>query len=342
MTKCKNCFSLIKDLRKETRCSTCNEPLHKECAIKDGGTFLCDVCYTVKEEGDTLTRETQVEIPQVIRRSHIELYKSCPYAFYLEVIKGIKTKSSSYAQIGIDLHSLFHQASLGKITSTKQMINEYNPTFSNYTDELFEDDLHLYKKMTLGDLKEKLWIQVNDAVETFFHVLSVLPKHAFALEKKIEFPIGDNLPKVCITMDRVDEIHGELEMIDWKTGAVMVGKKLSSDLQAPLYIYAVRHHFLQPVRNFTFYYLPENKVRVFERINDDNYTCTVGKREYKVNLTDTIREIQSIFTKIKKGEFNVPKNTRNMYFTCKTCHFKKCGTCQGGDIESWQQYNKKK
>ena len=43
-------------------------------------------------------------------------------------------------------------------------------------------------------------------------------------------------------MDAVIEGENGLELLDWKTGQVMVGKKLSSDLQAPLYIYGVMKH----------------------------------------------------------------------------------------------------
>lgn len=339
MTSCKNCFLVIEDLRKETRCATCNAPLHKDCAIKTNGASLCDVCYTVNSES-IVEQLVEGVVPDVIRRSYIELYKQCPYSFYLQVIKGIETDSSSYATIGIDLHELFHQASLGKIRTSGEMIHQYSKQWYEYPDSMFESDIHLYRDMTVEQLREKLKQQTQDAIETFFQVLSTLPSTAYALEQQITFPVGDNLPKVCITMDRIDEVDGQLEVRDWKTGAVIVGKKLSSDLQAPLYIHAVQHEFKMPVRKFVFNYLPENKVRTFERINDDNYVCTVNKREYKINITDAIREVQAIFAQIKKGNFQIPRETRNMYFTCKTCHFKKCGTCQGADVESWQQYNK--
>jgi RecB family exonuclease len=140
-------------------------------------------------------------------------------------------------------------------------------------------------------------------------------------------------------MDRIDEIDGELHVRDWKTGTVMVGQKISSDLQAPLYIHAIHEKFEKTVKSFHFYYLSENKTRVFDRIDDDNYVCTVNKRQYKINITDAIREVQSIFAQIKKNNFNIPRNTRNLYFTCKTCSYSRDGNCKGADVESWKQYN---
>lgn len=336
MTNCKNCFLPIDDLRKETRCCICDKPLHKDCAIKDGGTF-CDVCYTLKEEGDVM-KDNQIIIPDKIRRSYIETYRSCPYAFYLCVIKGMDTMTNSYARIGIDLHELFERACRHELNAN-QLTTEFNKCWETYEDSMFESDLGLYKDMTIEGLRKKLKEQSYDAIDTFFSILNTLPHQAFALEENIIFNVGEDLPKVSITMDRVDEVDGELEVCDWKTGAVIVGKKLSSDLQAPLYIYAVREHFKKPVRKFTFYYLPENKIRIFERIDNDNYECTVNKRVYKINLTDAIREVQHVFSQIKNNNFNIPKDTKGMYFTCKTCSFKKREQCQGADIESWKQHN---
>lgn len=336
MADCKNCFLPIDDLRKETHCSICNAPLHKDCAINDGGAF-CDACYTVKTEDDTISIPTFI-IPDVIRRSYIELYRSCPYAFYLEVIKGLDTTCSSFARIGIDLHELLEKACKYEINMS-QLIKEFNEMWEAYDDSLFEPDLNLYSNMDITKLRAKLLQQSYNVIDTFFSiVLPTLPKEPFALEKKILFDVGEDLPKVSITMDRIDEVDGELEVSDWKTGALMVGKKLSSDLQAPLYIYAIREHFKKPVRKFTLYYLSENKTRSFVRVDTENYVCTVGKREYKINLTDAIREVQSVFSQIKKNNFNIPRDTRGMYFTCKTCSFKKNEQCQGADIESWKQH----
>ena len=129
-----------------------------------------------------------------------------------------------------------------------------------------------------------------------------------------------------------------LEVVDWKTGGVMVGKALSSDLQPPLYIKAVQENYDIKVRNFTLHYLSESKARVYERVNDDNYICTVGKREYKINITDTVKKVQHIFSQIKKGNFNIPVNAKDMYFTCKICHVRKAGQCEGAEMQVWNQF----
>lgn len=321
---CTSCFLPVKE---STTCSVCGKPLHKDCAIKEGGTFFCDVCYTVKSE--EVNTNPDFEIPSVIRRSYIETYKSCPYKFYLNVIKGIGDEQSVYAQLGIDLHELFDKASKDRSFTSDQMLQEFNILFSNYPESFFKDQ----------QFRDKMYSRGLNSIDTFYDVIKDMPK-PYATEQTIQFSIGEGLPLVQTTSDRINMVDNELEMIDWKTGVVMVGQKLSSDLQAPLYIYGVREHFKLPIRKFTFYYLDENKTRVFERVNDDEYVCQVNKRKYYINLTDAIREVKSIFNKITKGDFNIPRETKGMFFTCKMCDFKEKGMCKGAELESWSQYNK--
>lgn len=322
MSNCKNCFSPIADQRKATRCATCNSALHKECAINDGGTF-CDGCYTER----TSAPQISYKIPETIRRSNIELYKRCPYAFYMQVVKGYESPPTAYTQLGVILHELFDYASNHVGFNADWMKNNF---FTQWDD--WEKDSELFPS---EEFKEKMRKRAIDSIDTFYTILPTLPAKPFCTEEKIDFSIGDELPNVNITMDRIDEVDGMLEILDWKTGAVMVGQKLSSDLQAPLYLYAVQQKYNRPIRKFTFYYLHENKVRVFERISDDIYECIVNKRRYLISLSDAIKEVQSLFGRIKRGDFNIPRDVKKMHFTCKMCHLQVEGKCRGAYEESW-------
>ncbi len=325
MSNCITCFTTV-DMRSAKHCATCNGVLHKDCAINDGGTFYCDTCYTVKqEEGE----KVDVKIPDVIRRSHIEVYRSCPFKFLHEVIKGIEQPKNIYSQLGIDLHALFDKLNKKPSYSKKQMTDDFKSCWEKYPDEIFN-----------GVCKDKMYKRAIDSIDTAYSIIPSMGE-PFASEETIEFSVGKNLPKVSTTADRVDEIGDELEIHDWKTGTVMIGKKLSTDIQAPLYIYGVQDKYKRPVRRFTFHYFSENKQRVFERVANDIYKCTVGKRDYVFNITDAIKEVQRVFSKIQQGHFNIPSDTRKMYYTCKVCHLREMEICQGADIESWKQYNKK-
>ena len=97
-------------------------------------------------------------IPDVIRRSHIETYKSCPYKFYMEVIKGIKDPSSVYATIGIDLHELFSKACHDKNYVEQQMVENYLKIWDNYNSTIFEDEQQqsTLKQRALNSIKKFL------------------------------------------------------------------------------------------------------------------------------------------------------------------------------------------
>lgn len=320
MAQCKNCFSLT---REQTTCAQCESPLHKDCAIKEDGAFFCDLCYTLKEEQPKVI---EWELPEHIRRTYIETYRSCPFKFLKEVLEGNQQPATCYTQIGIDLHELFEKAILNKEYHRIDMQDDWNEYWDNYPDTLFES------KRQKDDMQQR----AQDSMDTFYAKVLPTLDPTFITEETIHYSIGEDLPLVQFTMDLVTEnSNGNLDMHDWKTGGVMVGQKISSDLQAPLYIYGVQRHFNRQIDTFTFYYLKENKTRVFERIDDDNYVCRVGKREYKINLTDAIREVKALFSRIKKGDFNIPQDTRKMYFTCKMCHIKEIGECQGADIQAW-------
>lgn len=321
---CKNCFTPV-DGRSAVECSECHASLHKECAINIDGVILCDVCLTVHEE-KPVSKFGEFELPDQIRRTYIETYKKCPYKFYLEVIKGHTMPANEYTQVGSDVHEIF-EAELEHGIGIEQAKEMMHRRFSKYEDSIFNQG---FKS------KEEMYQRAMDSIDTFYN-LPPLGK-IFAIEENIVFNIGDDIPNVSITMDLITERDdGELEMHDWKTGKVMVGQKLSSDLQAPLYIYAVQQQYRKPVKSFEFYYLQENKTRKFIRseIDPNVYICTVGKREYKVNIIDAIREVKSLFSRIKKGDFNIPQDTRSMHFTCKMCHLKEQGLCEGADEQSW-------
>lgn len=285
---CNSCFTEI--IGNGVKCSICNKDIHAECAINDGG-IMCDNCYLDKEK-KLVTNDYTFEVPSVIRRSYIEKYKSCPFKFYKQVIEGIEMPPNIYTQLGIDLHDLFDKASNDSGYLISDMMEDYNKIFKSYPKELFDG---LFGKNKPDDMYKR----GVDSIETFYKIIQDMPK-PFKTEETLQFNVGEDLPIVQATPDRINMIDGKLHVMDWKTGNVMTGMKLSNDLQAPLYIYSIQQKYNLPVETFTFYYLKDAKERIYIRTNDDNYVCKVGKREYMINITDAIREVQHIFSQIKK------------------------------------------
>lgn len=319
---CKNCFAPTEG-HVTTTCVACSRTLHEDCRINRNGDSYCDVCFI---DVDTKREVIEFAIPEVIRRTYIETYRSCPHKFLKEVLEGNESPPTCYTQVGIDLHDLFEKGLNDRTYTKDDMMADYLKFWHDVYPgmNLFKDD----------EQKDAMWERSLASIETFYHVLPSIPM-PMVTEQTIRYSIGEDIPDVEFTMDAVIEGEDGLELLDWKTGQVMVGKKLSSDLQAPLYIYGVQNHFKRPVKRFTFYYLKDNKERVFEHVEGVRYKCTVGKRDYYINLDEAIREVKGIFSQIKKGNFNIPRDTKGMYFTCKMCHLQEQGLCQGADMQAW-------
>lgn len=326
MTECKSCVRDIEDLRTSKTCSICTSHIHEDCAIVADGALFCDTCFVLRVESPP---RVKFELPDAIRRTYIETYRSCPHKFFLEVIEGNEAPATCYTQIGIDLHELFDFAVNNRYFTIENMKEKYAYIWAEYEESLFDN----------AEQKEKMRIRADESINAFYEILPTLPM-PFATEETIYYSIGDDVPKVRFTMDIINEDGEDLEIIDWKTGKVMVGAKHSSDLQAPLYIYGVQKHFNRRVKKFTFHYLQEGKTRVFEHIAGNDYMCRVGKREYYINLDDAIKEVKRLFSHIKQGNFDIPHDTSKMYFTCKMCHLQDMGLCAGADLQSWHQYTK--
>ena len=319
--KCRNCFSEINGAH--VTCSVCSKELHEECAVKKEGEFLCDLCNMEKRA--TGKKDKSIVIPEVIRRSHIETYRTCPFKFMHEVINNVVQPPNIYTQLGIDLHDMFDKEGRENFYGSPEVMKEeYMKLFEEYPDYFFE-------RVSRNDMKKR----AETSIETFYNIIANMEEQ-FASEVTIQFSVGDNLPKVQMTFDRINQNeNGNLEVFDWKTGSVMVGQKLSSDIQAPLYIKGIQDHYNKQVDSFTFLYVNENKERVFNRIDDLNYVCRVGKKEYFININEAIKEIQRVFSKIQKGSFNIPSG-KNMNYICKYCHIKEKNLCEGADVQSWR------
>ena len=325
MVTCYSCFRPAESSK--ITCSKCSNVIHEDCAIDDRGTLFCDTCYTNQVAEPP---KTEHAIPEVIRRSYIETYRTCPFKFLKQVIEENEQPPNCYTQIGIDLHDLFEKGLNDRSYEDVHMQADFDSIWQN-----------VYPNMDLFESKtqqEQMYDRAEKSIETFYQIIDDIPM-PMVTEQTIHYEVGEGFPTVEFTMDAIIELEdGELEILDWKTGRVTTGQKLSTDLQAPLYIYGVQKHFERPVKRFTLYFLGENKVRTYERVAHNKYVCTVGRREYHIDLEDMVKEVRRVFSGIMKGNYNIPQDTKGMYFACKMCHIKKAGLCEGAELQSW--YNK--
>mgnify|MGYP003391013122 FL=1 len=325
---CISCNFPINEKETVKECEACKKHAHVFCLISKGEQKVCDLCY-IKETEEKPSYS--FILPEHIRRTHIETYRKCPNKFKLEVLEERPQPQRPYTQVGIDLHEIFEQAVKDRSFTHEHRVNDYKTIYlpRQIEQSIFESE----------DEQRNYLKRAMDSLTHFDMVLPNIPM-PFMVEETLQFNIDENLPKVSFTMDIVTENEqGGLDLADWKTGKELVGKQLASDLQAPIYIHGVQQHTGRRVDSFTFYYLRENKTRKFQRVDNDTFVCTVGKREYYIRLHETVGELQGLFTQMKKGNFNVPTDTKGMFFTCKMCHLKDMGLCMGADQQAWYQLN---
>lgn len=312
--KCYDC-GVDLDIMNKALCVKCNKPLCEDCSLMNN--FMCSEC----------SKPAPTYKPEYVRRSHIEDYQDCPYYYYLENVKGIEAEHSIEATVGIELHDLYYKWQQGLIKKNEELLEEAEKTVLTRKKELDETTYNKMLTRAIG------------ATTGFLKVIQGLNNKIIALEKTIFFSVGEGLPKVRITMDRVDEdINGYLHLHDWKTGRVMTGKHLATNLQVPLYIKAVEEEYQKKVKSFTLYYLAEGKIRVYTHLVGDIYICIVRKREYKNSVSNAIKETQKVFRNILSGRFSIPDKPK--FIKCKMCTYKKQGYCQGNINEFYNQIRK--
>lgn len=333
--KCKNCQRLI-IAEAHTTCKKCGKPLHKDCAIKTKQGEYCDVCFETKND-----ISSQHKLPEVIRRSNLDEYEDCPYSAYLNIIKNVETPGNSFAEIGIAIHSCFERyfVELHK-PNRLDLIRWFDELYSQIKDESFEAGVQLYKEKTVEQHKEEMYNVGLACIDNFLKLEDEQSMQAnrriISLERTIQFSVGDNYPLIQTTIDRIEEIDGEIEIIDYKSGSVMVGKDLQDNLQVPLYIIAVEKELNRKVKRFTLLYLRDGSTRVYERVDENTFRCTVKNQWYNVNLPRTIERVKMSLDKMQKGEWDVPTEFKKMYFKCKTCNKKRYGYCDGAESQVWK------
>ena len=116
MEKCKCCRDTMHPEDNIVLCEACEKVVHKHCAIKEGDKFYCIYCHgNIVFVGNEHEMIDMPVLPEVIRRSYIDNYKTCPFMAYNIIIKNLELPSSSFAQVGIDLHDMFYEANIGEL-----------------------------------------------------------------------------------------------------------------------------------------------------------------------------------------------------------------------------------
>jgi CRISPR/Cas system-associated exonuclease Cas4 (RecB family) len=328
------CNSCLKQIPKDeiTYCSECGVPLHKKCAnhCLDCGKELCDSCYSENKFRCSSCFDEHNPFKK-IRRSYIKQYELCPYSLYLQLVEGIEPPMGRYAQLGIIVHELLEQIQLGKLKC-------------NTAIGLLEERVMEWNKETEDEysiIPFDLLEQGKECIHQFEIMMPYL-KGDNKLEYKIEYSIGNDIPNITCTLDRISFVGDEIHIHDWKTGKPMSGKKLVEDLQPPLYLYACYKEFKKMPESFTLHYLSKGKHLVYKKIDDDTYEVKTARNKYVLKISEALERTRKILKGIKHQQFNIPKESEVLWYCNSMCWYGLSGTCQGQQDEEWHKLAKER
>jgi len=328
------CNSCLKQIAKDegTFCGQCGVPLHKtpcsnHCLVC--GKDLCDSCYA--ENGYRCEECFEPEkMFSIIRRSHIEQYAGCPYSLYLQLVLGIVPPMGKHAQLGVILHELVDKMSSNLINLTQAKL-ELERTVEEWN--LSTEDTY---SIIPFDLLDNGMVCLDN-----FELIKDEFSSDFKAEHNIKFSLDDDLPSISCTLDRISFDGDKISVHDWKTGKPMSGKKLVTDLQPPLYMYAVYKEFGVMPDSFTLHYLQPNKHITYSKVDDMIYEVKTSKSTYTLDVNEALERTKEILKGIKNNQFNIPDSKTHIWRCSNFCWYGLSGKCSGVQKEPWSALNKK-
>ena len=141
MNKCKQCKVEL-TWENKTICVKCGVEICEDCSMKN--KFKCEKC------ADKL----KIKIPDVIRRSSIEDYRSCPYYFKLHIIDGNEPRQNVLARLGSDLHDMYESIQRGDL-HIEDVENKSNEIINKIQEDYPGEDI------------DRLWDRTNTCNKSF-------------------------------------------------------------------------------------------------------------------------------------------------------------------------------
>jgi DNA helicase-2/ATP-dependent DNA helicase PcrA len=249
--------------------------------------------------------DSKFQIPKLkidyLSFSQIETFQTCPLHYKLRYIYKVPTPPSASQSFGTAMHAalkeFFEEMQKGKKANDKLMYEllEKNWISEGYKTKSHEKEFFNKGKIYLsGFLKQGF----NPKVPTI------------ALEQPFTIPLGKDL-KIGGRLDRVDDLGGgEIEIIDYKTGATIPSQKdVDRNLQLSFYALAATK-----IPNEPFGKLPDKiKLSLYYLDEQEKISTTRTAKQ----LEDAIKEIYKVRDDIEKSDF---KCSGHMF--CQTgCEF---------------------
>ena len=325
------CNSCMTQIAKDdiTHCEQCNVPLHNSCAnhCLVCGKVLCDSCY-VENEYKCEECFKPDDTFAVIRRSYLKQYADCPYSLYLQLVKGILPPMGRHAQLGVIVHELIDEDDR-TLEETHAELDRRIAEWNMGTDD--EYSIITVDLETTG----------HTCIDNFWLIKPMLGGK-FTSEKKIKFSLDDNLPMISCTIDRISFVGDDLVISDWKTGKPMSGRRLVTDLQPPLYLYAAFKEYGKMPKSFNLHYLKSNKTLSYDKVDDDHYTVKTSRNTYTLDIPAALERTRKILDSIQRRKFNMPSNGSQEWMCRTLCWYGLSGKCAADQERQWKEINQQR
>ena len=248
-------------------------------------------------------------LPSKFSFTQLKAFETCPLQYKFAHVLVVPTRGKFTFSFGKTMHStlqkffdqiskkennkqadLFGGKGSGEAAPTEdELLKIYEESWINdwYDSKSHEDE---YRKLGKSKLREFYKLHEGKWPKTKY------------LEKGFNLRVGECTMRGVI--DRVDEVSGGIEIVDYKTGSVPKDEKYLDKDQLLIYQAAAREVLGENPILLSYYYLDENKKMSFLGTDEE--------------LSGIKEKIATTIGEIKKSEFP-PKPS---LFTCKNCDFK--------------------
>lgn len=232
------------------------------------------------------------KLEQNLSYSHISSFEGCPYQFYFRYVLRIPGFPSPSRSFGLTVHNTFREF-YGRLMRA----NKGFEGFEKPPD--LEDLLDIYDEKWRGEGYEsraqenRRYVAGKKALTKYYSEFYSGKERPVWLEGRFKVDVGK--VRMSGVVDRVDEVKGGFEIIDYKTGKVPKDRrKVQQDLQIPIYVLAAEQLKYVPVIAASYLYV-EGGEKISIEVTDRM------KEEARISVTGTIDEIRKMKFPPKPG-----------------------------------------
>lgn len=282
-----------------------SEDIIKTQKFERNPDFCIKRTLSFKKESDETNgsgRDLKLFMPDHFSYSQLESFRKCPLEYKFKNILKIPIRGKPVFSFGKTIHATVHRYAM------EALKKEQTSIFNNNLDEIY----NIYNEEWIDNWyrsveeKNEFYDKGKEILKNFYNNFKedcniLLINNELALEKSFQLKINGDI--IIGTIDRIDEVKGGVEIIDYKTGSPK--KTLTKEDKLQLLIYALASKKvlgLNPVK-LTYYYLED---------------CSKASFNVKDEIIEkTELELKEIINKIKRSNFKPSSG-----WHCQFCDFR--------------------